>query len=211
MIKIICIFGTSVTWGAWDKEKGGWVNRLKIYFFNTPNTFIYNLGIESNTTENIITRFNNEAEERFWKNSENENYKEDNICIFDVGKNDSIYIKSKDNNWVKLDKFEKNLNELIEKAKKFSSRIVFIGPAKIDELETIPWEETGESYCNENIEKYNLVIKSVCQKNKIHFISMINLLKKQDLSDGLHPNEKGHQKIFKKVKDFLLDNKLVGK
>jgi len=29
--KSICIFGDSVSWGAWDMEKGGWVNRLWFY------------------------------------------------------------------------------------------------------------------------------------------------------------------------------------
>ncbi|MFH1402413.1 MAG: GDSL-type esterase/lipase family protein [Patescibacteria group bacterium] len=215
MEKIICIFGTSVTWGAWDSEKGGWVNRLKLYFESLDEkdekkVFIYNLGIESNTTENILKRFNNEAEERFWGDSDNENYKNDNICIFDIGKNDSIYVGSKNNNWVKLDKFEKNLNKLIKEVRKFSSKIIFVGPARIDESETIPWEETGESYCNENIEKYNLVIKSVCNEQNIHFIPMIDLLNiKNDLEDGLHPNVQGHRKMFERVKDFLLKNKLV--
>ncbi len=27
----ICIFGDSITYGAFDTEKGGWVNRLHLY------------------------------------------------------------------------------------------------------------------------------------------------------------------------------------
>lgn len=30
MSKKICVFGASITWGAFDNEKGGWVNRLKL-------------------------------------------------------------------------------------------------------------------------------------------------------------------------------------
>lgn len=28
-IGVFCIFGASITYGAWDLEYGGWVNRLR--------------------------------------------------------------------------------------------------------------------------------------------------------------------------------------
>ena len=31
MHKTICVFGDSISWGAWDMEKGGWVNRLWLF------------------------------------------------------------------------------------------------------------------------------------------------------------------------------------
>lgn len=30
----ILIFGDSITYGAWDSEKGGWVNRLRLTLEN---------------------------------------------------------------------------------------------------------------------------------------------------------------------------------
>lgn len=36
-----------------------------------------------------------------------------------------------------------------------------------------------------------------------------DLLELSDLDDGLHPNPKGHKKIFLKIKEFLLTNKIV--
>ena len=147
-------------------------------------------------------RFENELGARIYSETP---YEEDYIpiIIFDIGKNDSIYNKEKGNTWVKIDKFEKNLNELIKQAKKFTSKIFFIGLAKVNEEETIPWEENGDSYCNENIKKYNLVVEKICKEDGVYFIPIQDLLKKKDLSDGLHPNENGHEKIFKRVKKFL--------
>ncbi len=46
-------------------------------------------------------------------------------------------------------------------------------------------------------------------KEKVNYLKMPDLLDKEDLEDGLHPNSKGHQKLFLKVKDFLLKNKLL--
>lgn len=55
---LIFAFGDSSTWGAFDLEKGGWAERLKNYFFQKrEDTFVYNLGIESNTTKDLLKRF----------------------------------------------------------------------------------------------------------------------------------------------------------
>ena len=42
----ICIFGDSITWGAYDPEQGGWATRLRNYFEKQDNDVdVYNLGI----------------------------------------------------------------------------------------------------------------------------------------------------------------------
>jgi len=30
-----------------------------------------------------------------------------------------------------------------------------------------------------------------------------------DLEDGLHPNAKGHEKMFQRIRDFLVENKVI--
>ncbi len=50
----ICIFGDSITWGACDYEKGGWVERLKIYFLeHTDNIEVYNLGVSDDDSNSF--------------------------------------------------------------------------------------------------------------------------------------------------------------
>lgn len=59
----ICVFGDSIVWGAWDKEKAGQVNRLAIYYQNSNDeNIVYNLGIPSETTTDLLKRIKNELE-----------------------------------------------------------------------------------------------------------------------------------------------------
>ncbi|MFH0923304.1 MAG: GDSL-type esterase/lipase family protein [Candidatus Falkowbacteria bacterium] len=194
MSKRICVFGDSITWGAFDDEKGGWVDRLKLINF-TQNEYveIYNLGVSGDTTENVLSRIEVELSAR-----------EPEFVIFSIGSNDSSYIKSEDNNFVDLEKFYKNLNKLYKITKKFTKEIVFIGLTKSNEKKTnpIPWDQ--DICCtNENIKKYDLAIKNFCKENNLPFIEMFDLLKDEDLEDGLHPNAQGHEKMFQRVKDFF--------
>jgi hypothetical protein len=62
-IESIVIFGDSISWGAWDMEKGGWVNRLWFFAAERKENYvqIYNQSIDGGTTETILARFESEA------------------------------------------------------------------------------------------------------------------------------------------------------
>ena len=211
----ILVFGDSIVWGFGDSEKGGWTNLLKVFFQSSEYTknlifnTVYNLGIGGDTTDLLLERFRNEVEARV---EENHGIRKTDIMIFAIGTNDSIFLNSKDNPRVNLEDFRKNLRELINQAKKFTKKIIFIGLNEVDESKTAPtpWNKS-RYWTNESMKKYDSMIRLVCQKNDILFIPMFDLLNKKDLIDGLHPNSRGHQKIFERVKDFLLENKLIEK
>ncbi|MDA3815172.1 MAG: SGNH/GDSL hydrolase family protein [Patescibacteria group bacterium] len=61
------------------------------------------------------------------------------------------------------------------------------------------------------MEKYNEVAKEHCQKQNINFINMFDTLDDSDLPDGLHPNEVGYEKMYGRIKDFLVDKNLIKK
>lgn len=201
MEKIINIFGSSIAWGACDNEMGGWANRLRIYLSReTENYFeTYNLGVSGNDSENLLKRFTFENEAR-----------NPDVIIIGIGINDSQYINSKDNPRVPLEKFESNLMELVKQAKKFTEEIIFVGLTNIDEtkLMPIPWDST-KYYDEENVTIYNTKVEEVCEKNNLLFVPMLDLLSNEDLEDGLHPNSKGHEKMFQRIKDFLIANKII--
>ncbi len=64
---------------------------------------------------------------------------------------------------------------------------------------------------NENsIEQAENFIKTVkLQKGDLPPVLDIEKLQDDEFEDGLHPNAKGHQKIFLQVRDFLLDKKII--
>ena len=190
----IAIFGDSIAWGASDKEFGGWVERLKIYFYNQKRDknriSIYNRGVSGDTSEDLLKRIETELESL-----------KPNWIIIEIGKNDFLFYSDTKKFAVDKKKFEKNLYRLIEISKKFSNNILFIGIGNIEDSKTNPFNGlTGkECYTEDNSKNYNRVIEKVCKQQNIIFIPMFNILEKEDLHDGLHPNAKGHEKIFKTV------------
>jgi len=210
----ILIFGDSIAWGCWDPEKGGWADRLKQYFHKKENRrdvriYVHNLATGGFNTGKLLDEFEKGTE---FKVGDSERRKNLDIFIFAIGTNDAQYINTKDNPNIDIDSFEKNLEKLIIKVREYTGKVIFIGLFKVDESKTVPhWWNQKYYNTNKDILKYNLVIEKISQKNKVMFISMLDLLNKNDLEDGLHPNSQGHQKMFERVRDFLLENKLVEK
>ena len=69
----IGIWGDSITFGAGDSEKGGWVNRLD----EDLEVEIHNLGIGGDRSYDLISRFEVECEKM-----------EPDIILFAIGTND---------------------------------------------------------------------------------------------------------------------------
>lgn len=195
----ICIFGDSTAWGAYDLEKGGWVNRLWLFFAKENQEIdVYNLSISGGTTKTILDRFENEA-----------NVRNADVLIFQSGGNDAAYEHTEGNYWVPPKQFRKNVEEIIEKAKKITDKIIFISFKNVDESRTMPVSWIDIYYKNENIKKYCKIMKDVCDENGVLFLDIFGILENNDLCDGLHPDSKGHEKIFQKVKNFLVKNKVI--
>ncbi len=198
-IESICIFGDSTAWGAWDFEKGGWVNRLWLHVGKRNENYvkIYNQSISGGTTETILARFENEAKIR---NAD--------AIIFQTGGNDAAYEHTPGNYLVQPEKFKENIEEIIKRAKNITENIIFMDLKNCDEPKTTPVSWIDIYYTNDNIKKYSDIMKEVCEKNNVPFLD-IGLLENSDFDDGLHPNASGHEKIFEKVKEFLISKKWI--
>lgn len=191
----ILVFGDSITYGAWDKEKGGWVNRLRLALENDDsNSYytIFNLEISGDVTESIKNRFDNECKIRFNKN-------DNTIIIFSIGINDTQNVKDEDR--VSLETFRNNIITLINSAKKYTDNILFIGLTKVDESKVtpLPWDKE-KGYLNTKIINFDKELKNICLENNVDYLYIYELLEIEELFDGLHPNNVGHQKICDKVK-----------
>jgi len=195
----ICIFGDSTAWGAWDTEKGGWVNRLWLDVAKRVEDYveIYNCSVSGGTTETILERFESEAKIR---NAD--------ALIFQTGGNDSAYENTPGNYLVSPEKFEENLREIIKRAKKITDNIIFMDLKNCDESKTMPVSWIDVYYTNENIQKYSDIMKKVCSEERVMLLDL-EPLSNEDFDDGLHPNTQGHIKIFNQVKDFLIDKQWI--
>jgi len=185
----ICIFGDSTAWGAWDMDKGGWVNRLWLHVGNRDEDYveIYNTSISGGTTETILNRFENEAKAR-----------SADALVFQTGINDSSYYLESGELMVTAEKFRNNIQEMI----------IFMDLKNCDESKTVPVPWIDICYTNENIQKYTKIMEDVCKENGVLFMD-IKPLNNDDFDDGLHPNTEGHRKIFEQVKDFLTKNNWI--
>jgi len=117
----VLFFGDSITWGAVDQIGLGWVNLIRKDFYQDPenNPTAYNLGVSGDTTEGLLKRFRTECEARLVDGKLG--------IVFAIGTNDSRYTNSKDNHEIPVEKFSKNLEQLIKTAREFTDKIAFIG------------------------------------------------------------------------------------
>lgn len=183
---IVSIFGDSIVWGAYDLELGGWVNRLKVHFDNKGDfiTDIYNHGISGDRVAEILERIDSEAKAVM----------PDKI-ILAIGINDTPIPDFPKGTDPKT--FKEQYRKLIAKAKQHAKSLMIVGLTNVDE------KISGHGYKNKEIEKLDKIIKELAQKENIHFVDLFGSLSDDDVMDGLHPNAKGHQKIFEKVKNLL--------
>jgi lysophospholipase L1-like esterase len=206
------VFGDSIAYGAWDTG-GGWVQRLRKNFDSKKmGHIVYNLGIPGDDTSMLLRRFESEIKSRI-----GDEPTQKLLIIFAIGVNDAPYVRKLKNNWTPREKFRENVEALIEKARKFTDKIVFVGLLPVDEklVVPVPWDTPlGKiDYKNNDLQYYNSVLKVICDTPKVEFIDLFNRfrdLKYQKLlHDGLHPNTKGHKLMYKLITEYLISNKII--
>lgn len=204
------IFGDSITYGAWDLE-GGWVQRLRNFLDKKTLAdegyyLVYNLGISGDTSKDLLERFDFETKQRLKEGDET-------IFLFEIGVNDCGFLISKNNSELSEKEFEHNLKELISKAQKISSKIVFVGIAPFDEsrVSPVPWHK-DLVYKNVLAKRFNRIIEKTCQENNLLFIDIFNKITQKDcknFEDGAHPDSSGHEKIFEIIKKSLIKERVI--
>jgi Lysophospholipase L1 and related esterases len=197
----IMVFGDSITYGVVDNELGGWVNRLRLDLANREKngSMVFNLGISGEITQETLVRFENECNTRY-------DADRNTIVVFAIGINDTKIMNGK--YIVSEEQFQRNIKDLIEKAKKFTENILFVGLTKVDETKEIPFVWDGNtSFSNERIKEFDDLLEAVCGDLQIAYIKTHSLLSANELADGLHPDGVGHQKIcdvvLKEIKKLL--------
>ena len=208
-MKGVLCFGDSITFGRGEQPCLSWPGRLKKYF--EPQEFwncVYNLGIPGETSKGLLERFDYETRVRL-ASSRLDKY----IIIIATGMNDSRWDGLPKNNKPRVneEEFERNVKELINKAKGYSTGLFFIGLTPVDEKKTLPFEQT--SFENERVKRFNGIIKKLCEDNEVLFLDYFDSFNDETwpskLADGVHPNSAGYDLIFEKIKEFLEENNLL--
>lgn len=200
MGKRICVFGSSIGYGHNDDEGGGWCDRLKAYYFkNKKNVSVYNLSVSGAMSKDVVERFSVEYGAR-----------RPEVVLIAIGLNDSIFDQNTNKYKISLENTKKNIEQLVLMTRKNNNMIIFIGLTSVNEklVSPVPWAK-NLSYNNEDIKKYDNVIKKVTKNSNVPYCYMYDLLQDEDLDDGLHPNAQGHKKMFERVKNFLTENNIV--
>lgn len=208
----ILVFGTSTTYGAWDVE-GGWIQRLrkfldeKVIAGGYKNYYlVYNLGVSEDKTKDILRRFDAETKARIDEN-------EETIILFHTGINDTIFNQQLNSTETSQERFSNDLKQLIEKAKKYTSKIVLVGFMPVDKrVDPMPWSN-GRSYNNKYVKLFNQIMNQVAKETNVHFVEIYEKFINSDysklLADGVHMNSQGHEKLYEVVRDYLLKNGIL--
>ncbi|MBI2635435.1 MAG: hypothetical protein HYW79_02725 [Parcubacteria group bacterium] len=187
----ICIWGDSITWGSYDLEKGGWVERLKVDLINGTEgeVQVYNLGVSGDKVADVLKRFEAEASAR-----------QPDVVILAIGINDSPHENYSQG--TNLKEFEGLYRKLMNIAKRYSERLVMVSPTNVDD------SRPDNTY--RGVDRYAGVVESLAKEDSVPFINLFGLMSKEDLEvDGLHPSATGHEKIYRAVKNELEKNNLI--
>ncbi len=194
----ILIFWDSITEWYYDLEQWGWVNRLKMEFWKQGRGVeAANLWISGDEIPDILKRFEVEVK------AFTEKYNEEMKIVFAVWINDSVVMWDWKNIY-SIDEFKVNLEKLSALAGKYTSDISFLWLTRINESQVspFPWSSTWKCYFNDRIKKFDEVIRIFALDNSFWYLDLFDCLGGEDLSDGLHPNARGHGKIYEKVKEW---------
>ncbi|OCN05055.1 hypothetical protein A4S06_01325 [Erysipelotrichaceae bacterium MTC7] len=189
-------FGDSIITGMNDEVHGGWFNRLKQGLYSSgENTSFMNFGVPGQITAELLQNF-----ETLIQTHKVEDAKL--TIILATGVNDSQIFGGKYR--VTVEAFEEQFIELVRKALNYTNDVYVIGLTHVDEAKTNPIIFHSQMcFRNDRIQAFDTIIKEVCLSKKVCYIPLSGLLAKIELTDGLHPNSKGHEKIYQRIRQYM--------
>jgi lysophospholipase L1-like esterase len=198
----ILVFGDSITWGGYDTE-GGWADRIKRQMITDfvgegEKHQLYNMGIGGETSTGLLARIEAETTARqssSWQFA----------FVIATGINDTRDVDQPGNIETTPELFAENLHGIIQIAKKYSSKILVLG-LTLAQSETLQFKNL--TYKNDVIRAYDQIITDVTTAEGVPKVALLHALedgaaKGLYVSDGLHPNDAGHELIASLVQPEL--------
>ena len=206
---ILC-FGDSITFGRGENPSIGWVGRLKNWFeVQDEHNGVYNLGISGQSSIELLKRFDIEADARLRIKSDEDQF----TILIAIGANDTRVDFTPNGNVSRCtpEDFDKNIKELLKKAKSKKAQIGVIGLMPMDEAKSKDYHNS--SFENARLKQYHQMIQKRCKEAHIPFLDIFDQAMKENyimtLEDGIHPNDKGYDMMFKHIREFLIKDNLL--
>lgn len=183
----IVAWGDSIIYGEGDSEGSGWIGRIRNELFDAGGHRVYNRGICGDTTEDVLNRFDVEAESL-----------EPESLFFALGMNDCKFPNGRNEHKVSLEDFRKNMQELISKARRYTQKIVIVGITGVKPEDI----QSTSLFTDKAIEMFDKVLQEIANAENLPYVSMRGVLNiDTDLSDGLHPNAQGYAKMYQVIRE----------
>lgn len=201
----IVVIGDSLVYGYGDCEGGGWVERLRRdWMAYTDGPILYNLGVRGDTVARVKQRLSQE----FSCRGEIRNRFPD-LILLSVGVNDTPRLgHCGGRNQTSYEQFTSHINQLLDMAMELAP-VMFVGMVPVDESK-MPF--LGCFYFNlKDQYRYKEVCKNACEQRNIPYLDIFDLwMSRGDYwrqcrmsADGLHPNSRGYETLYRQIKDWL--------
>lgn len=196
--------GDSITLGHWD-EGGGWLAHVRrksdkrvLASEREEYATVYNLGISSNTSCHVLSRYRSEVDAR---HDRDEKDAPDLFIALAIGINDSAVSAGTTDHLVEPQEFEANMRTLIDLARQDASgRVLVVGPTPVDESKTRPVTfRLQREYRLDFIEQYNEIARATAAGLGVPFSDLFAALRPHDGHwqewDGVHLNSSAHGRV----------------
>lgn len=200
------ILGSSSAYGV-GSESGGWAEMLKQHLHTrmyanggTGEKYeLFNFA-KSGAKVEFVQRTYKEQIESYKKSGKS-------IVLIDIGTNNTKAENDPTNFVSTPEQFKIEITKLLSELQNTVDIVLFVGGGWVDETKTNPKEnsDTGRKsyFTNSRKQQFKEVLKNICLGLNIEFIELgvgpEEWVEKYVFKDGLHPNQVGHELIFKKV------------
>jgi lysophospholipase L1-like esterase len=207
----VLAFGASTMQGYWDSQ-GGWVDRLKRHYdhlqmkaftrkdFTDEQPKVMNLGISGDSTIGLLRRIDIEAAAR--QNAKGVSF------LFSIGTNNAGVENGR--NISSPLEYRSDLEQLVEKARQYSDKIILVGIHAVNEQLTNPLAWMDLRFTNDRLYEFERAMRDMCQSQNIPHVAVFETFQDEAAKghnllahDGLHPNDDGHELIFQLVRPVL--------
>lgn len=203
MVKNIGMIGSSSTHGYYDEQNLGWFARLGQKILSVyPGKYVFNNMSQSG--DNIADAVHRAVFEVLSRQFD--------LIIVNIGTNDLR--RRKDSEW-QLD-FSEGIriiywNKLLDVLTQTKAIIVVTDLTPV--IESRYTAQASLIRYNKDVERYNEIIKNICEQKDVRFFSRYYAWKNRKLEDlykdAIHPNALGHQIMADEVFDYLQKENLL--